>query len=48
MKNKSPNYLTNSRVGRRWSIDTLDNKENEISTSSIISSNEGTQQDPNY
>ncbi|WP_158849702.1 hypothetical protein [Algibacter sp. L1A34] len=48
MKNNNQNYLTNSRVGRRWSKETLNDKENDVSNPSHISSTEGTKQDPNY
>jgi hypothetical protein len=47
MKNNSQNYLTNSRVGRRWSKETLNDTEHNVSTPSD-SSTEGTKQDPNY
>ncbi|MEL0650667.1 hypothetical protein V6246_04485 [Algibacter sp. TI.3.09] len=48
MKNNSQNYLTNSRVGRRWSKETLNDTEHNVSNPTELSSTEGTKQDPNY
>jgi len=47
MKNNTPNYLTNSRVGRRWSIDDS-NEENEVDNKSIMSAKENSNQDSNF
>lgn len=48
MKNNSQNYPTNSRVGRRWSKETLNDTENDVLNTSHLNSVEGTKQDQNY
>ncbi|MDN3667377.1 hypothetical protein ACFFU1_10750 [Algibacter miyuki] len=48
MINTSQNHLTNSRVGRIWSRETLNDKESEGSNTSIMSSREDSKQNTRY
>jgi hypothetical protein len=39
MKNNNSNYITNSRVGRRWSKENLNEIENNTASNLFMSSN---------
>lgn len=48
MKNNSQNYLTNSRVGRRWPIETPNDIEHDVENTSMMPAKESSQQDSDY